>query len=252
MLPIWKDMFTTFPTSYTPILLKHLEYRLDHCFEVSKYWKRDLQHLLITSINNMTKEELIDMLLKIFKHAQFTLLRYLLKTDDIPIEGGKLIFYTGSKFIIKRSKFTSFLTNDRFLYQVALHVETSEENYCFLFTFNFLDELFRIHNWHFMETTSSPTILYTHLYLHLEKDGYSHEFSYCVNDIIDLYDHYYSLGKYINKKFQFHRRKIVKMLPLENWKIDKDKLPFIRVPTRRPEGVYVWEAKSALTKKVGR
>ena len=101
--------------------------------------------------------------------------------------------------------------------------------------------------------SSSPTILYTHLHLHLEKDGYFHEFSYCVNDIIDVYDHDYSLGKYINKKFQFHRRKIANILPLENWKIDKDKRPFIRVPTRRPSGgVYVWEAKRALTKKVGR
>ena len=81
MLPCNKDVF---------FMMNHLQYRLDNCFKASLCWKRDLQRQLRILISNSTKEEIIKLLIFSLQHGQFTLLRYLIATDVIPIYSIKL------------------------------------------------------------------------------------------------------------------------------------------------------------------
>ena len=126
----WKDIFSIYPLN-TLMMMNHLQYRLDNCFKASICWKRDLQRQLRILLPNSTKEDIVKLLTFSFKHGQFTLLRYLIATDAIPIYGIKLNVYSGiyCVTITKKSHIVECLKEEYCIRDVTIKFKVMDNMY---------------------------------------------------------------------------------------------------------------------------
>lgn len=168
-------MFSIYPLN--KLIIKHLQYRLDNCFKVSKVWNRDLQYLLKSVIPTCSKEELMEILTMCFKNEQFKLLRFFLEDKSIPVDGVRL---TLGDIIIKHRISLYF---DHWPQQIVLHVTVKKKMYCFILNYYY----YRISRFT-LDTQFIPNSLYyIHLYFTIKEVDHSF-YHDCKRGVIEYFD----------------------------------------------------------------